>query len=176
MSAPELTCECCAAGGCPHAARRALGDLRARHGHAIQVVADPGASEAFLYTVGADPEFLVEDVPNELVNVVGAMMNFFVERVRSGHPVRDGQRSFKALSWRRLWRTSARPAAVILRWCVSNRCPSGVSVTIVARASWKRSLPVARARDVRCPPSMAKSFANGKWRSRRPTAIHVSMS
>ena len=61
MSAPELTCECCAAGGCPHAARRALGDLRARHGHAIQVV-----------------------------NVVGAMMNFLVARVRSGHPVGHG--------------------------------------------------------------------------------------
>ena len=90
MSAPELSCECCDGGGCPHAARRALGDLRARHGHAIQVVADPGASEAFLYTVGADPEFLVEDVPTEVVNDVGAMMNFLVERVRSGHPVRDG--------------------------------------------------------------------------------------
>ena len=54
------------------------------------MVADPGASEAFLYTVGADPEFLVEDVPNELVNVVGAMMNFLVARVRSGHPVGHG--------------------------------------------------------------------------------------
>ena len=43
-----------------------------------------------MYTVGASPEFLVEDVPTELVNVVGAMMNFLVERVRSGHPVRDG--------------------------------------------------------------------------------------
>ena len=86
----DLSSECCAAGGCPRAARRALGDLRARHGHAIQVVADPGASEAFLYTVGADPEFLVEDVPTELVNVVGAMMNFLVARVRSGHPVGHG--------------------------------------------------------------------------------------
>ena len=43
-----------------------------------------------MYTVGADPEFLVEDVPSELVNAVGAMMNFLVARVRSGHPVKDG--------------------------------------------------------------------------------------
>ena len=43
-----------------------------------------------MYTVGADPEFLVEDVPTELVNDVGAMLNFLVERVRSGHPVGHG--------------------------------------------------------------------------------------
>ena len=90
MSAPELSCECCAAGGCPHAASRSLWERVARHGHAIQVVADPGAPEAFMYTVGADPEFLVEDVPVCVVNDVGSMLNLLVERVRSGHPVRDG--------------------------------------------------------------------------------------
>ena len=46
-----------------------------------------------MHTVGADPEFLVEDVPTELVNDVSAMLNFFVERVRSGHPVGHGHAS-----------------------------------------------------------------------------------
>ena len=62
----------------------------ASHGHAIQVVFDPGAPGAFMYTVGADPEFFVEDVPVSAVNDVTAMLNLLVERVRSGHPVRDG--------------------------------------------------------------------------------------
>ena len=90
MSAPELSCECCAAGGCPHAASKSLWERIARHGHAIQVVTDPGAPEAFIYTVGADPEFLVEDVPVRAINDIGSMLNALVERVRSGHPVRDG--------------------------------------------------------------------------------------
>ena len=90
MSAPELTCECCAAGGCPHAARLSLWERIARHGHAIQVVADPGAPEAFLYTVGAAPEFLIEDVPVSAINDVGRMLNALVERVRTGLPVLDG--------------------------------------------------------------------------------------
>ena len=82
MSAPGA---CGAAVGC---AGRSLTELA--HGHAIQVVFDPGASEAFMYTVGADPEFFVEDVPVSAVNDVRAMLNSLVERVRSGHPVRDG--------------------------------------------------------------------------------------
>ena len=90
MSAPELSCECCAAGGCSHAASRSLWERVARHGHAIQVVADPGAAEAFLYTVGANPEFLMEDVPVSAINDVGRMLNALVERVRTGHPVLDG--------------------------------------------------------------------------------------
>ena len=77
MSAPELTCECCAAGGCPHAARLSLWERIARHGHAIQVVA-------------AAPEFLMEDVPVSAINDVGRMLNALVERVRTGHPVLDG--------------------------------------------------------------------------------------
>ena len=89
-AAPELQCACCAAGGCAHAARSALHDLRARFGHAIQVVADPGDQEAFLYTVGADPEFLVNAVPREHVQAVGGTLNFLVDRVKSGHPVRHG--------------------------------------------------------------------------------------
>ncbi len=56
MSSPGPRCACCAAGECPHAAQNGLNDLRARFGHAIQVVADPGDDEAFMYTVGADPE------------------------------------------------------------------------------------------------------------------------
>ena len=43
-----------------------------------------------MYTVGADPEFLVEDVPVRAINDIGSMLNALVERVRSGHPVRDG--------------------------------------------------------------------------------------
>ena len=88
MSAPELRCECCAAG--PHAARLSLWERIARHGHAIQVVADPGAPEAFLYTVGADPEFFVEDVPVSAISDISRMLNLLVERVRTGHPVLDG--------------------------------------------------------------------------------------
>ncbi len=88
---PELRCACCAAGGCAHAARKGLDDRRARFGHAIQVVADPGEDElAFMYTVGANPEFLVEDVPKEYVQEVGQTMNFLVDRVKSGHPVQHG--------------------------------------------------------------------------------------
>ena len=87
MSAPELSCECCAAGGCPHAT--SLWERVARHGHAIQVVADPGAPEAFMYTVGADPEFLVEDVPVCVISDIDSKLNFLVERGRSGHLVRD---------------------------------------------------------------------------------------
>ena len=88
MSAPELRCECCAAG--PHAARLSLWERIARHGHAIQVVADPGAPEAFLYTVCADPEFFVEDVPVSAISDISRMLNLLVERVRTGHPVLDG--------------------------------------------------------------------------------------
>ena len=88
MSAPELRCECCAAS--PHAARLSLWERIARHGHAIQVVADPGAPEAFLYTVGADPEFFVEDVPVSAISDISRMLNLLVERVRTGHPVLDG--------------------------------------------------------------------------------------
>ena len=86
MSAPEVRCECCAAG--PHAAP--VWELIARHGHAIQVVSDPGAPKAFLYTVGADPEFLVEDVPVSAIDEITRMLNFLVERVRTGHPVLGG--------------------------------------------------------------------------------------
>ena len=86
MSAPEVRCECCAAG--PHAAP--VWELIARHGHAIQVVSDPGAPKAFLYTVGADPEFLVEDVPVSAIDDITRMLNALVERVRTGHPVLDG--------------------------------------------------------------------------------------
>ena len=86
MSAPEVRCECCAAG--PHAAP--VWELIARHGHAIQVVSDPGAPKAFLYTVGADPEFLVEDVPESAIDDITRMLNFLVQRVRSGHPIEDG--------------------------------------------------------------------------------------
>ena len=89
-AAPELQCACCAAGGCAHAARSGLNELRARFGHAIQVVADPGEDEAFMYTVGADPEFLVNAVPREHVQVVGGTLNCLVDRVKSGHPVRHG--------------------------------------------------------------------------------------
>ena len=84
MSAPGA---CGAAVGC---AGRSLTELVASHGHAIQVVVDPGAPGAFMYTVGADPKFFVEDVPVSAVNDVRAMLNCLVERVRSGHPVRDG--------------------------------------------------------------------------------------
>ena len=84
-AAPEIQCACCAAGGCAHAARSGLNELRA-----IQVVADPGEDEAFMYTVGADPEFLVNAVPREHVQVVGGTLNCFVDRVKSGHPVRHG--------------------------------------------------------------------------------------
>ena len=56
----------------------------------MQVVADPGAPEAFLYTVGADPEFFVEDVPVSAINDISRMLNLLVERVRTGHPVLDG--------------------------------------------------------------------------------------
>ena len=90
MSAPELSCECCAAGGCPHAASKSLWERIARHGHAIQVVTDPGAPEAFIYTVGADPEFFVEDVPVSAISDISRMLNLLVERVRTGHPVLDG--------------------------------------------------------------------------------------
>jgi len=54
------------------------------------VVADPGAPEAFLYTVGADPEFFVEDVPVSAISDISRMLNLLVERVRTGHPVLDG--------------------------------------------------------------------------------------
>ena len=90
MSAPELSCECCAAGGCPHAASKSLWERIARHGHAIQVVADPGAPDAFIYTIGADPEFFVEDVPVSAISDISRMLNLLVERVRTGHPVLDG--------------------------------------------------------------------------------------
>ena len=86
MSAPEVRCECCAAG--PHAAP--VWELIARHGHAIQVVSDPGAPKAFLYTVGADPEFLVEDVPESAIDDITRLLNFLVQRVREGHPVLGG--------------------------------------------------------------------------------------
>ena len=43
-----------------------------------------------MYTVGADPEFLVEDVPKKYVQQIGQTMNFLVDRVKSGHPVQHG--------------------------------------------------------------------------------------
>ena len=86
MSAPEVRCECCAAG--PHAAP--VWELIARHGHAIQVVSDPGAPKALLYIVGADTEFLVEDVPVSAIDEITRVLNFLVERVRTGHPVLGG--------------------------------------------------------------------------------------
>ena len=87
---PELRCECCAAGGCAHAAQQSIYCLRARFGHAIQVVANPGEDEAFMYTVGADPEFFVEDVPKECLQEMRQTMNLLVDRVKSGHPVQHG--------------------------------------------------------------------------------------
>ena len=85
-AAPELQCACCAAGGCAHAARSGLNELCARFGHAIQVVADPGEDEAFMYTVGADPEFLVNAAPREQVQVVGGTLNFLPRRSREVRP------------------------------------------------------------------------------------------
>lgn len=87
---PELRCACCAAGSCANTARKGLDELRARFGHAIQVVADPVEDEAFLYTVGANPEFLVEDVPKKYVQEVARTMNALVDRVNSGRPVQHG--------------------------------------------------------------------------------------
>ena len=65
---PQLRCACCDTGGCACAARKGLDDLRASFGHAIQVVFDHGEDEVFMYTVGADPEFLVEDMPKNMCN------------------------------------------------------------------------------------------------------------
>jgi len=79
-----------APGCCPQAARDSIHERRARFGHAIQAVAAPGDDEAFMYTVGAEPEFLVEGVPVQHVEKVGQAMNFLVDRVNSGHPVRHG--------------------------------------------------------------------------------------
>jgi len=87
----EFRCSCCGANGCSETARSGIEDLRARFGHAIQMVADPGSDEAaFMYTVGADPEFLVEGVPKEHVQEMAKTLNFLVDRVNSGHPVRHG--------------------------------------------------------------------------------------
>ena len=43
-----------------------------------------------MYTVGADPEFLVEDVPKACVHEMRGLMNFLVDRVKTGHPVQHG--------------------------------------------------------------------------------------
>ena len=64
---PQLRCGCCDASGCACAQQR-LDDLRASFDHAIQVVFDHGEDEVFMYTVGADPEFLMEDVPKNMCN------------------------------------------------------------------------------------------------------------
>ena len=45
-----------------------------------------------MYTVGANPEFLVEDAPKEYVQEIGRTMNFLVDRVKSGHPVQHGHK------------------------------------------------------------------------------------
>ena len=43
-----------------------------------------------MYTYGAEPEFLIKDVPRERVPEAQAMLNYLVGRTRSGHPVLHG--------------------------------------------------------------------------------------
>ena len=85
----DLECECCVVRRTGRACTD-LDELRLRFGHAIQIVLDAGARRGFLYTYGAEPEFLIKDVPCERVPVAQAMLNGLVGRTRSGHPVLHG--------------------------------------------------------------------------------------
>ena len=55
-----------------------------RHEHTVVIVPCRTGKGFFLYTEGADPEFLIEDVPAEYVRVCGDALNYMVERTRSG--------------------------------------------------------------------------------------------
>ena len=80
----EVRLECC------EARRTGARDLGRRFEHLIQAVYDPGEDEGFVYTVGASPEFLIEDVPREHVRTAAATLNYLVDQARSGNPVATG--------------------------------------------------------------------------------------
>ena len=117
-------------GCCPQAARDSVHERCARFGHATRVVADPGDDEAFMYTVGAAPELLVEGVPVKHVEDVARAMNFLVDRVNSGHPVRNGHTiSAPGLLFRAVQLHGEALSEALARKCAA--CPRDAQVVLL---------------------------------------------
>jgi len=95
-----------------------------------------------VYTIGADPEFLVEDVPREHVRTFAAMLNYLVERVRSGNPVATGH-TVQSLEGLRF--VAEQLSGGALRDALDNRCTRcqrGASIVLL-RLVVPLSLPAA---------------------------------
>jgi len=116
-------------------------------GHMIQAVFDPGEDEGFVYTYGASPEFLIDDVPRERTEDVANLMNFLVDRVRSGHPVITGH----TVQSQGLMFVAAKLRDLELREALANKCVmcrSDADVVLLqpvivadSRASWAQAPP-----------------------------------